>query len=157
MKLGAQDFEKSRGSSKEEWITLKEAARISGYSADYIGELIRKGKIPGKQVVWNVAWMTTKEAILEYKERQKKKKKREEGKKEKFFEFFGNLKRRILVHFEVLKLIFSNFKEIFILSLVLILILLGTISYLIFSIQKKPISKEISQPKIENSTEYPSF
>jgi hypothetical protein len=52
--------------NKEKLISLKEAAEISGYAPDYIGQLIRKGKIPGKQVYHNVAWMTTEEAIREY-------------------------------------------------------------------------------------------
>jgi hypothetical protein len=47
-------------------ITLKEAAEMSGYSSDYIGQLIRSGKLPGQQVFANVAWMTTREAVLEY-------------------------------------------------------------------------------------------
>jgi hypothetical protein len=47
-------------------ITLKEAAELSGYSADYIGQLIRKGKLPGRQVYTNVSWVTTPEAIDAY-------------------------------------------------------------------------------------------
>lgn len=50
------------------FITLKEAAEISGYAPDYIGQLIRKGKLPGKQVYCNVAWMTTERAVREYLE-----------------------------------------------------------------------------------------
>ncbi len=49
-----------------EYITLKEAGEISGYSPDYIGQLIRRGKITGKQVYANVAWVTTRGAIDEY-------------------------------------------------------------------------------------------
>lgn len=41
--------------TEEKLISLKEAARISGYAPDYIGQLIRKGKIAGKQVYYNVA------------------------------------------------------------------------------------------------------
>lgn len=48
------------------YITLKEASERFGYAPDYIGQLIRKGKIEGKQVYANVAWMTTEEAMLEY-------------------------------------------------------------------------------------------
>lgn len=48
------------------FITLKEAGERFGYSADYIGQLIRKGKLEGKQVYANVAWMTTPEAMEEY-------------------------------------------------------------------------------------------
>ena len=57
---------------KEEFITLKEAAAISGYAPDYVGQLIRAGKIPGKQVFSNVSWVTTEQAIREYVERSKK-------------------------------------------------------------------------------------
>ena len=48
------------------FITLKEAAGISGYSPDYIGQLIRQGKLPAKKTYSNIAWLTTKEGILEY-------------------------------------------------------------------------------------------
>jgi hypothetical protein len=59
-------------SKKEEYISLREAAALSGYSPDYVGQLIRNGKLPGKQVFANVAWMTTPEAVREYmKERGK--------------------------------------------------------------------------------------
>lgn len=53
------------------YITLKEAEKISGYSADYIGQLIRRGKLPGKQVYCSVAWVTTEEAIHQYVEKVK--------------------------------------------------------------------------------------
>lgn len=49
-----------------EYISLKEAAKISGYTADYLGQLIRGGKLPGKQVFSNVAWVTTEDAVYEY-------------------------------------------------------------------------------------------
>lgn len=48
------------------FITLKEASERFGYAPDYIGQLIRKGKIEGKQVYANLAWMTTAEAIEDY-------------------------------------------------------------------------------------------
>ncbi len=53
---------------KSEYISLREAADLSGYSSDYVGQLIRSGKLPGKQVFANVAWMTTPEAVREYME-----------------------------------------------------------------------------------------
>lgn len=56
----------------DELISLREAAKISGYSSDYIGQLIRSGKLEGKQVFSNVAWMTTEEAVLAYMEGSKK-------------------------------------------------------------------------------------
>lgn len=56
----------------DELISLKEAASLSGYSPDYIGQLIRAGKISGKQVFSNVSWMTTEKAIRDYVEKDKK-------------------------------------------------------------------------------------
>jgi hypothetical protein len=53
------------------FITLKEASKISGYSPDYLGQLIRKGKLSGKQVYLNVAWMTTEGALREYLDNNK--------------------------------------------------------------------------------------
>lgn len=50
----------------KDFITLKEAAKISGYSADYLGQLIRSGKLPGKQVFSNVAWVTTEDDVVAY-------------------------------------------------------------------------------------------
>ena len=59
--------------AKAELISLKEAADMSGYTADYLGQLIRAGKLDGKQVFLNVAWMTTREAVAEYLKKNKKK------------------------------------------------------------------------------------
>ncbi|MBZ9571915.1 hypothetical protein KJA15_01075, partial [Patescibacteria group bacterium] len=59
---------------KQKYISLKEAAKISGYAPDYIGYLIRKGKIPGKRVYSGVACLTTEEAIKEYQEKIKNQK-----------------------------------------------------------------------------------
>lgn len=47
-------------------ITLKEASELSGYSPDYLGQLIRQGKLPGKQVYSSVAWVTTEDAVRSY-------------------------------------------------------------------------------------------
>jgi hypothetical protein len=53
------------------YITLKEASKISGYTPDYLGQLIRKGKLSGKQIYLNVAWVTTEEALAEYLDNNK--------------------------------------------------------------------------------------
>lgn len=55
-----------------EFITLREAAELSGYSSDYIGQLIRSGKLEGKQVFSNVSWVTTRDAVIEYSLKEKK-------------------------------------------------------------------------------------
>ena len=56
--------------NSKKYISLKEAAKLSGYSSDYVGQLIRSGKLEGKQVFSNVAWMTTEDAIKRYLTRQ---------------------------------------------------------------------------------------
>ena len=48
------------------YITLREAAEISGYAPDYLGQLIRGGKIRGEQVYSNVAWVTTEDEVRAY-------------------------------------------------------------------------------------------
>ncbi len=58
--------------AKEKYISLKEAAALSGYTPDYVGQLIRRGKLPGKQVFSHVAWMTTEESLHIYLEQSKK-------------------------------------------------------------------------------------
>ncbi len=57
---------KTEKNSTNGYITLRQAAELSGYSPDYIGQLIRKGKISGKQVYSNPVWMTTESEVLEY-------------------------------------------------------------------------------------------
>lgn len=52
----------------KEYISLKEASEISGYSPDYVGQLIRNGKLPGKQVFQQLVWMTTEEDLRSYME-----------------------------------------------------------------------------------------
>ena len=57
---------------KKEYISLKEAAKISGYSSDYIGQLIRAGKLEGKQIFTNVSWVTTEEALVHFLQKENK-------------------------------------------------------------------------------------
>ena len=66
-------------SKKGEFISLREAAAMSGYTPDYVGQLIRNGKLPGKQVFANVAWMTTEEAVRTYMRERGKSPSRENG------------------------------------------------------------------------------
>lgn len=55
-----------RRAQEKGYITLKEAAELSSYSADYLGQLIRAGKIRGEQVYSNVAWVTTEDEVEAY-------------------------------------------------------------------------------------------
>jgi len=58
--------------SEKKYLSLKEAAEISGYASDYIGWLIRTGKIKGKKVYTGISWQTTEEAIKNYQKRKTK-------------------------------------------------------------------------------------
>ena len=51
---------------QEKYLTLREASKISGYSRDYLGRLIREQKIDGMRLVGTSAWVMTEETLLEY-------------------------------------------------------------------------------------------
>jgi hypothetical protein len=126
----------------EKWISLREASKISGYSPDYIGYLIRTGKIPGRMVYTGVSWQTTREAILAYKNRQQRKK----GKmtlKEKMEEGLNSLKSRLKFELNLLKMFFKEFKALLI-FLFLLVFLITSISALFLSskMEKKIEVKE---------------
>lgn len=55
-----------RRAKQRGYITLKEAAEIANYTPDYLGQLIRAGKIRGEQVYSSVAWVTTKDEVQAY-------------------------------------------------------------------------------------------
>jgi len=61
-----------RRAQEKGYITLKEAAAIANYSPDYVGQLIRAGKIKGEQVYSNVAWVTTAAEIEAYLQDKKR-------------------------------------------------------------------------------------
>ena len=54
--------------TKQKFISLKEASLLCGYAPDYIGQLIRQGKIPGHQRLSGIAWVTTESAMRDYVE-----------------------------------------------------------------------------------------
>ncbi|MEL6802432.1 MAG: hypothetical protein AAFO91_01445 [Bacteroidota bacterium] len=55
-----------RRAHKKGYITLREAADFAGYTPDYVGQLIRAGKIKGEQVYSGIAWVTTKKEVEAY-------------------------------------------------------------------------------------------
>ena len=57
----------------QKYISLKEAGKISGYAPDYIGWLIRNGKIRGRKVYSGFSWQTTEKALRNYQRNYKKK------------------------------------------------------------------------------------
>jgi hypothetical protein len=129
----------------EKYISLREASKISGYSPDYVGYLIRTGKIPGRMVYTGVSWQTTREAILAYKNRQQKKK----GKanlKEKINEGFSSLKSRVGFELNLLKMFLKEFKTLLLFLFLLIFFITSISAWFLSSKMEKKIEvKEIEK------------
>jgi hypothetical protein len=120
---------------KPKYISLKKAAEISNYSADYIGHLIREGKISGRPIYTNITWQTTAEEILNYKNRGVKEKKKI-GVKKRFFSKFLNIREALIREIKIIKVFVKTFK--FVLPLIFILILTFSLAIgFIFSTQFK--------------------
>ena len=135
--------------AKEKMITLKEAAKISGYSPDYIGQLIRSGKIPGKQVYFNIAWMTTAEAVLSYKQRK------QEKLKLTLKEKFKNEGRKLVLELSIVKLFFQNFKSALPTLIIVIISFILLCSYLLYLLlypRVEPIN--VPEPEKSNVLQY---
>ena len=56
--------------SNDEWITVREASKISGYNEEYITHLIRDGKIKAKK--FGFVWQVSRSSILGYTKRTEK-------------------------------------------------------------------------------------
>lgn len=122
-------------------ISLKEAAQISGYSADYIGQLIRAGKIPGKQVYVNIAWMTTAEAVMSYKKGETQDKKEPRG----IRSFLSIFKRKIGMELQIVGLFFQTFKSAKLIIIILILSFLLLNLYIFYYLNHRGIAGELMQ------------
>ena len=48
----------------DEWLTVSEAAKESGYNPEYIRELIRQGKIKARKI--SIVWLVDRKSFLEY-------------------------------------------------------------------------------------------
>lgn len=48
----------------EEWLTVDEAAELSGYHANYIRSLLREGKVKARK--FGPVWQVHRQALLEY-------------------------------------------------------------------------------------------
>ncbi len=53
-----------------EWLTVNDAARISGYHPEHVTRLIRQGKIKARK--FSIVWQVNRESVLAYLEAQKK-------------------------------------------------------------------------------------
>jgi excisionase family DNA binding protein len=49
-----------------EWITVRDARKLTGYNDEYITRLIRQGQITGKKI--SNIWLVERESLLEYME-----------------------------------------------------------------------------------------
>ena len=58
---------------KRRYLTLKEASILTGYSADYVGQLIRLGKVKGEKISIGKSWVTDVANIKNYKTIQRNK------------------------------------------------------------------------------------
>lgn len=47
-----------------EWITIKEAAKLTEYSVQYMRRIVRQGRVQARK--WANVWMVHKESLLEY-------------------------------------------------------------------------------------------
>jgi excisionase family DNA binding protein len=52
------------GINDDEWLTVNEAAKESGYNPEYIRELIRQGKIKARKI--SIVWLVDRESFLAY-------------------------------------------------------------------------------------------
>ena len=140
--------------NKQKYISLKEAAKISGYSPDYIGYLIRTGKITGKQVHCHIAWMTTAEAVLAYKQKEQSGGKEEVGFEDKVLDSFKETKHRIFWEIKTLKLFIKTFK--YVLPIIIILILsFSALLFFLFSTKFQKSSLETKQAIEEQKNKEP--
>lgn len=51
----------------ETWITVQDAANLTGYNAEYIRWLIRGGQIRAKK--FGIVWQVNRSSLLEYREK----------------------------------------------------------------------------------------
>ncbi|OGG40169.1 hypothetical protein A3A21_00740 [Candidatus Jorgensenbacteria bacterium RIFCSPLOWO2_01_FULL_45_25b] len=128
-----------------EYISLKDAAKISGYAPDYVGQLIRKGKLPGKRVYCNVAWMTTEEAVEEYIKSSKQKKEEKASFKEKSFATIRQLRLRMVSETKMATLAKSALYGVVVLSV--------SISLILFYILSITIDKKIEKSALKSTKE----
>lgn len=132
---------------QHELLSLKEAAEITGYSSDYIGQLIRNGKIAGRQVYCNVAWMTTVKSVMDYKEANKK---TQTG---FFYKIKKNL-RMIGMEINAMKLFIQTFKTILPMVFIIFMIFFAMIFLFAFNLNSSETKAAPVLKPVENRLEY---
>jgi len=126
---------------KTKYITLKEAAEISDYAPDYIGQLIRGGKIVGKQVCSNVAWLTTEESLKQYLEKNRTKKDKPSSIKDKITEKIQQVKNGIIFETKLARIF-----KVFLYIIIAVSILFSFFLFYIFSVN---LEKKLEQKAID--------
>lgn len=53
----------------DEWLSVNDAAKLSGYHPEYIRQLIREGEIEAKK--FSIVWQVKRESLLSYLENAK--------------------------------------------------------------------------------------
>ncbi|MFZ2097000.1 MAG: helix-turn-helix domain-containing protein [Anaerolineales bacterium] len=48
----------------DEWLTVRDVYKLTGYNDEYITQLIRKGKIEAKKI--SIIWLVKRESLLAY-------------------------------------------------------------------------------------------
>jgi hypothetical protein len=56
--------------TNDEWLTVNEAVKISGYHPEHITRLIRQGKIKAKK--FSIVWQVNHNSLMSYIETQNK-------------------------------------------------------------------------------------
>ncbi len=115
---------------------------MSGYSPDYVGQLIRNGKLPGKQVFSHVAWMTTEEALQEYMQK-KRGGKIQSSWQNAAISAIRSIPHRVRRQFEMPKLFTKALYGVVILSVCFLLLL--------FYIFSTSLERELNQNAIEKA------
>ena len=148
----------------KKYISLKEAAKISGYSSDYIGWLIRKGKIKEKKVYSGMALMTTIEAIESYKKAKSKKDLKgrrsprfagEAGQRRQLYKTIPLIKNKISYWIRTFGLFLKVFKYS-VISLILGIIIFGGLLVWAFTQPRIQILEIYSNQCQEDSAQIPS-
>jgi hypothetical protein len=52
----------------EDWITLRDAAKLSGYHPEHIRKLMREDRIKGRKVV--IVWLVSRKSLDDYLKEQ---------------------------------------------------------------------------------------
>lgn len=56
--------------TSDEWLTVNEAAKLSGYHPEHIRRLVREGAITAKK--FSIVWMVNRDSLLVYKKGKEK-------------------------------------------------------------------------------------